>query len=89
MNEWDGIDRRSPEALEALLTRAAKMGAKEALESVGLHDQEAGNDIRDLRTLIDGWRGAKSVVGQTVARTLTAGILGLMALGAWFWANKP
>ena len=86
---WDGKERRDPDALEALLIRAAKMGAMEALESVGLHDTDAGKDIRDLRTLIDGWRGAKAIVGQTVVKTLTTGLLILLALGAWLWAHKP
>jgi hypothetical protein len=85
---WDGIDRRDPDALEALLQRAAKMGAKEALESIGLHDAEAGTDVRDLRSLIESWRGVKSAVGHTVAKTITYAVLAILALGAWSWFHK-
>ena len=85
---WDGKERRDPISMEALLTRAAKMGAQEALESVGLHDESAGKDIRDLRTLIDSWRGAKTAVGQTVVRTFTTGLLILLAIGTWVWTHK-
>jgi hypothetical protein len=41
---------------------------KSVLKEVGLHDEDAGNDVRDLRSLITDWRGMKKVVWQTVAR---------------------
>jgi hypothetical protein len=69
--------------LDILLEQAAERGAKRALERLGLHDEEAGNDIRDLRTLIDGWRTAKRTALTTFTRYMTLAFLGMLMLGAW------
>jgi hypothetical protein len=71
--------------LADLLDQAAEKGARRALEHVGLHDQHAGRDIQDLRTLIEGWRQAKSTVLSTIAKYVTIGLLGLLAAG--FYSN--
>jgi hypothetical protein len=44
--------------LELLLDRAAKRGAEEALRSIGLHDENAVHDVKDLRDLLVLWREA-------------------------------
>jgi len=69
--------------LDILLEQAAERGAKRALERLGLQDEEAGNDIRDLRTLIDGWRTAKRTALTTFTRYMTLAFLGMLMLGAW------
>ena len=56
---------------------------KSVLKEVGLHDDNAGNDVRDLRSLITDWRGIKKTIFQTVARWGTLIVLGLMTLGTW------
>ena len=56
---------------------------KSVLKEVGLHDDDAGNDVRDLRSLITDWRGIKKTVWQTVARAGTIFVLGLLMLGTW------
>jgi len=73
--------------LDILLEQAAERGAKRALERLGLHDEEAGNDIRDLRTLIDGWRTAKKTALTTFTRYMTLAFLGMLMLGAWTQFN--
>ena len=60
---------------------------KSVLKEVGLHDDDAGNDVRDLRSLITDWRGIKKTIWQTVARWGTLIVLGLMTLGAWSRLN--
>jgi hypothetical protein len=60
---------------------------KAVLKEVGLHDDNAGNDVRDLRSLITDWRGMKNIVWQTVARAGTVFVLGLLMLGAWSKLN--
>lgn len=70
--------------LQAMVDSAAKKGAKEALESVGLHDETAGGDIRDLRSLVDGWRTVKKTALRTAVQTATIALLGILSLGlAW------
>ncbi len=70
--------------LEILLDKAAKKGAEEALRAIGLHDEEAYDDMKELRSLLDVWRDTRHTVGQTIARVITMGILGLIAVGVYF-----
>ena len=60
---------------------------KSVLKEVGLHDDDAGNDVRDLRSLITDWRGIKKTVWQTIARVGTVFVLGILMLGAWSKIN--
>jgi hypothetical protein len=71
------------EIKEAELRIIIREEMKSVLKEVGLHDDNAGNDVRDLRSLITDWRGMKKVVWQTVARAGTMFVLGLLMLGAW------
>lgn len=70
--------------LQHLIEQAAEAGAKKALEKVGLHDEHAGSDVKELRSLLDTWRETKKTVGQTIARTFTTAILGALAAGLWY-----
>ena len=56
---------------------------KSVLKEVGLHDDDAGNDVRELRSLVSDWRGMKKVVWQTIAKAGTVFVLGILMLGAW------
>jgi len=69
--------------LEQLVERSARRGAKEALASIGLHDEDAGKDIHDLRQLIDGWRDVKKSVINTFVKWIVLVILGILSVGAW------
>lgn len=69
-----------------LLDEAAEKGAKRALETLGLHDEQAGNDIRDLRTLIDGWRQAKKSALNAMVKYFTVGVLTMIAAG-WYMSG--
>ena len=64
--------------LDHLLDQAAERGARKALERLGLHDDNAGKDIQDLRTLIDSWRTAKKTALTTIVQWTTVGILGAL-----------
>jgi hypothetical protein len=72
---------------EIALRQIIREEMKSVLKEVGLHDDDAGNDVRDLRSLITDWRGMKKVVWQTVARAGTVFVLGLLMLGAWSKLN--
>lgn len=78
-------DRRqlSNEVIEQMICRAAKQGAKEALESIGLHDEEAGDDMRELRGLLEAWRSTKKTVWSQIVKATTMAMLGALAAGAW------
>jgi hypothetical protein len=68
---------------EQQLRTIVREETRQALKEVGLADDDAGNDVRDLRSLITDWRGMKKIVWQTVARAGTLFVLGLLMLGAW------
>jgi len=72
---------------ETALRQIVREEMKSVLKEVGLHDDDAGNDVRDLRSLITDWRGMKKVVWQTVARAGTMFVLGLLMFGAWAKIN--
>jgi 2-iminoacetate synthase ThiH len=69
--------------IELLIQKAAKRGAEEALREVGLHDEEAIHDIREMRELLDAWREARRAVTTTITKTITIGLLSLLAVGAY------
>jgi hypothetical protein len=69
--------------LKALLTQAAKDGAKEALSEVGLDGENAQEDIKELRNLIDSWRSAKKTMGQTALKIITSSVLIFIALAVF------
>ena len=71
----------TPEELEAMLDRAAKKGARAALEELGLHDDNAEKDLDDLRSLLSSWRETKKAMWSTVVKVITTAIL-LFLVGA-------
>ena len=73
----------TPEELEAMLDRAAKKGATEALRSLGLQDESAANDIRDMRNLIDAWRMTKKSIWATPVKLGTVAVLTFIATAVW------
>ena len=75
------------EELDILLTKAAEKGADEALRKIGLHDEHAGRDIQEVRSLLESWRDTKKTVALTVAKIITTGILTLIAIGSWHYLD--
>ena len=68
---------------EIALRSIVREEMKSVLKEVGLHDEDAGNDVRDLRSLITDWRGIKKTILQTVARWGTLIVLGILTVGTW------
>jgi len=73
---------------ELALRKIIKEEMKSVLKEIGLHDEEAGDDVRDLRSLITDWRGMKRTIMNTIARAGTVFVLGLLMLGAWSKINN-
>ena len=69
--------------LESLIHKAAQEGAKQALKEVGLSDEEAYDDVKELRSLLDSWRATKTTVAQTIARMVTTALLTALAVGIY------
>ena len=73
----------SPEELEAMLDRSAKR----ALESIGLTDENAARDIREMRSLLDAWRDTRKSIWNTTVKILTVAILTFIAGAVWMSFN--
>jgi hypothetical protein len=67
--------------LEAIIQRAAEAGAKKALRDVGLQDDDAVHDMREIRDLLDSWRSAKRTAANTLIKTFTLHLLRCLANG--------
>lgn len=70
--------------LRALVEEASEMGARRALARLGLADEDARDDVVELRQLLKAWRDAKSsarnaVIGWVV-RVALALVLVAMAI---------
>ena len=74
--------------LEAMLDRAARRGAKEALRSIGLLDDDAQRDITEMRSLLEAWRDTRKSVWSTVTKLVTVAVLTFIAGAVWMTMNK-
>lgn len=76
--EADGVSRTT---LRGVIEEAAELGARRALASLGLEDEEAGKDMRELRGLLGAWRDAKKSAVQAVAGWFVRLVLALVVVG--------
>ena len=76
------------EELEDMLDRSAKRGAKEALRSIGLLDDQAQRDITEMRSLLEAWRDTRKGIWTTVVKITTVGVLTFIAGAVWMTINK-
>ena len=74
--------------LEAMLDRVARRGAKHALSSIGLLDDQAHKDITEMRSLIEAWRDTRKAFWTTTVRVSTVAVLTLIAGAVWMTVNK-
>ena len=71
------------EELEEMLDRAARRGAKEALRSIGLLDDDAHKDIIEMRSLLEAWRDTRKGIWNTIVKIATVGVLTFIAGAVW------
>jgi hypothetical protein len=74
--------------LEAMLDRAARKGAKEALASIGLLDDSAQRDITEMRSLLEAWRDTRRSIWNTVTKVITVSMLTFIAGAVWMNLDK-
>jgi hypothetical protein len=70
--------------LQAIVEEAAEAGAARALKRLGLMDEKAGDDIQELRELVQGWRDVKRSALRSFVGWLMRSIVALLLLGLSF-----
>ena len=78
----------TPDELEAMLDRAARRGAREALKSLGLQDEEAHKDIIEMRSLLEAFRDTKKSIWKTLVQLGTVAVLTFIATAVWMQVGK-
>ena len=78
----------SPDELEDMLDRAARRGAKEALRSIGLLDDDAHKDITEMRSLLEAWRDTRKSIWSTITKLVTVAVLTFIAGAVWMTMSK-
>jgi hypothetical protein len=78
----------TPDDLEEMLDNAARRGAKEALRSIGLLDDDAARDIIEMRSLLEAWRDTRRSVWSTVVKLSTVALLTFIAGAVWMTMGK-
>ena len=78
----------TPDDLEEMLDNAARRGAKEALRSIGLRDDDAARDIIEMRSLLEAWRDTRKSVWSTVVKLATVALLTFIAGAVWMTMGK-
>jgi len=76
------------EELEDMLDRAARRGAKHALSSIGLLDDDAHKDITEMRSLIEAWRDTRKAFWNTAVKVSTVAMLTFIAGAVWMTFDK-
>lgn len=74
--------------LRAMIEEAGELGARRALERLGLGDAAATGDVAELRELLKAWRDAKrsamrSVMGWVIRMLLALVLVGIGAKLGW------
>jgi hypothetical protein len=67
-----------------IIEQAAKRGARKALAEIGLDDQAACRDVRDLRELLTNWRRIRREATRSLITFGVRAILIFMVLMAAF-----
>jgi hypothetical protein len=76
------------EELEEMLDNSARRGAKEALRSIGLLDDDAQKDIIEMRSLLEAWRDTRKSIWSTVVKLATVALLTFIAGAVWMTMGK-
>ena len=67
--------------LRAIVEEASELGASRVLESLGLADPKAQDDLGELRELLSAWRDAKASAWKAAVEWVVRGCLALLLIG--------
>lgn len=67
--------------LRAIVEEASEVGAERVLARLGLSDDNAQDDIDELRELLRAWRDAKASAWKAAVEWIVRGALALLLIG--------
>lgn len=67
--------------LRAIVEEASEVGAERVLNRLGLSDDNAQDDIDELRELLRAWRDAKASAWKAAVEWVVRGVLALLLIG--------
>jgi len=67
--------------LRAVVEEATELGASRVLGRLGLGDEDAQDDIDELRELLSAWRDAKASAWKAAIQWVVRGVLALLLIG--------
>lgn len=70
--------------IQTMITCAVRQSFKE----LGLHDDAAGADVKELRSFLDAFRAAKTVIWKTVLTLVVTGMMMLLSMGGYNWIKS-
>jgi len=79
----DHVFRLTEDEMDLLITKSAHIGAKRALADLGLHDENAATDIREIRSILDGYRVAKKGFLSAFGKALAVCVLAVLGFGIY------
>ncbi len=72
---------------EELQISAVRKGVRQVLKEVGLDGDDAAEDIKELRNLLEAWKDARKIFWQTTVKMATTGLL-VAICGCVLWKIK-
>lgn len=76
---WD--DGADLVTLRAIVEETSELAAVRVLERIGLADDNAVDDLGELRELLQAWRDAKSSAWKAAVEWMVRGVLALLLIG--------
>ena len=67
--------------LRAIVEESSELGANRVLAKLGLSDDGATGDIKDLRELLSAWRDAKKGAWKAAWQWAARGVFALLLIG--------
>jgi Family of unknown function (DUF6127) len=75
--------------LRAIIEEASELGANRVLRRLGLEDENAQDDIDELRDLLGAWRTAKASATKAVLDWIIRGAMALLLIGIALRIGAP
>ena len=67
--------------LRAIVEESSELGANRVLNRLGLDDDNAPDDLDELRELLGAWRAAKASASKAVIEWVVRGVMAALLIG--------